>query len=271
MESMNLDVLCPRVRNILPLFVKNPDSLQHLLFYGPPGSGKTTSATKLINTIWANSPIRPQVCRILNAADERSLDAIRSKILPFLQVDWRDNGEKRPRFLVLDECETLTESAQLALRPFLDMSPQDVCIIFICNSLSRLHESLRSRFLRIRFDPPPAPKNKSLLLHNSLRGDLRQFRNNSNNFKDIIDLFNNEDITTLTTTEDVVLTQYIYLLNYLQMLNIDIYNSLKDFFIAGCFNIHNESYFIKSIKDSIKILANKLENCGEEPKWIPLS
>lgn len=268
---MNLDVLCPRVRNVLPLFVNHPESLQHLLFYGPPGSGKTTSATKLINTIWVNSPIRAQVCRILNAADERSLDAIRSKILPFLQVDWRDTGETRPRFLVLDECETLTESAQLALRPFLDMSPQDVCIIFICNSLSRLHESLRSRFLRIRFDPPPVPKNKSILLHNSLRGDLRQFRSNSNNFKDIIDLFNNEKIDTLTTTEDVVLTQYIYLLNYLQMLDINIYNSLKDFFIAGCFSIHNEAYFIKSIKQSIKILINKLENDDRQPKWIPLS
>ena len=88
-SSMNLDALCLRVRKILPLFVKHPERLQHLLFYGPPGSGKTTSATKLLNTIWKGSPIRPQVCRILNAADERSLDAIRSKILPFLQVDWR--------------------------------------------------------------------------------------------------------------------------------------------------------------------------------------
>lgn len=268
---MNLSVLCSRVQKILPLFVKNPDKLQHLLFYGPPGSGKTTSATKLINTIWAGSPIRPQVCRILNAADERSLDAIRSKILPFLQVDWRESGENRPRFLVLDECETLTESAQLALRPFLDMSPRDVCIIFICNSLSRLHESLRSRFLRIRFDPPPIPENKSILLHYSLRGDLRHFRSSNVVFYDIISILNNEKITSLRVTEDILLTQFIYFLNYLNMLDEPIYESLKDFFIAGAFSIHSESYFVESIKHSAKNIMEKLDSRREGLKWVSCS
>jgi DNA polymerase III delta prime subunit len=268
---MNLDPLCPRVKSILPLFVKHPENLQHLLFYGPPGSGKTTSATKLINKIWENSPIRPQVCRILNAADERSLDAIRSKILPFLQVDWRDKGDSRPRFLVLDECETLTESAQLALRPFLDMNPRDTCIIFICNSLSRLHESLRSRFLRIRFDPPPAPKNKSLLLHNSLRGDLRQFRNNSSNFTDIINIFNNIPPNTLQITEDVLLTQYIYLLNYMNMFDIDTFNILKEYFIAGAFSIHSEDKFIRTITRAIQNMKNKLEIQTEKNVWYRCS
>ncbi len=267
-EDMDLSALCYRIQKIIPLFVKHPDKLQHLLFYGPPGSGKTTSATKLLNKVWEGSPIRPQVCRILNAADERSLDAIRSKILPFLEVDWRDKTDLRPRFLVLDECETLTESAQLALRPFLDMRPQDVCIIFICNSLSRLHESLRSRFLRIRFDPPPTPKNKSLLLHYSLRGDLRQFRNNMNNFRDIITLFNGEDISNgLTTTEDTILTQLLYLLNYLNMLDKNIYNQLSEFFIAGVFSIHNELYFVSTISKIINNMIKKLDDEEGGLKW----
>jgi hypothetical protein len=264
---MNLDLLCPRVKIILPLFVKHPENLQHLLFYGPPGSGKTTTATNLINKIWENSPIRPQVCRILNAADERSLDAIRSKILPFLQVDWRDKDDKRPRFLVLDECETLTESAQLALRPFLDMNPRDICIIFICNSLSRLHESLRSRFLRIRFDPPPAPKNKSLLLHNSLRGDLRQFRNDSSQFIDIIQLFNNDPPQNLSITGDVLLTQFIYLLNYMNMLDNDIFNIINEYFITGVFSIRSEKSFINTIIKAIDILQNKLDSENSDNSW----
>ncbi len=168
----NLDPLCPRVKKIFNLFAEHPVELQHLLLYGPPGAGKTSTVEWLLEKIWGNSHMKIQTCRTLNAADERSLDAIRAKIIPFVNADWREPGDRRPRFLVLDECETLTDSAQLALRPFLDNSPQDLCIIFICNSLSRVQMSLRSRCLRIRFDPPVA----NSLQTQSARGDLRGAR-----------------------------------------------------------------------------------------------
>jgi hypothetical protein len=166
----NLQPLCPRVQKIFSLFAEHPDTIQHLLLYGPPGSGKTTTVQWLLNKIWGNRQI--QTCRVMNAADERSLDAIRAKLVPFVSTDWRMRGETSPRFLVLDECETLTESAQLALRPFLDNSPQDISIIFICNSLSRVHASLRTRCLRIRFDPPKTESLQSM----ATRGDLRPAR-----------------------------------------------------------------------------------------------
>lgn len=166
----NLQPLCPRVQKIFNLFAEHPDTIQHLLLYGPPGSGKTTTVQWLLNKIWGSRQI--QTCRVMNAADERSLDAIRAKLVPFISTDWRMRDETSPRFLVLDECETLTESAQLALRPFLDRPPQDICIIFICNSLSRVHASLRTRCLRVRFDPP-----KTQSLHSqATRGDLRPAR-----------------------------------------------------------------------------------------------
>lgn len=168
----NLDPLCSRVQQIFGLLSAHPEFLQHLLLYGPPGSGKTSTVEWLLNKIWGDSHMKVQTCRILNAADERSLDAIRAKIIPFVSTDWRDPTDMRPRFLVLDECETLTDSAQLALRPFLDNSPQNICIIFICNSLSRVQSSLRSRCLRIRFDPPVT----NSLQTQSMRGDLRGAR-----------------------------------------------------------------------------------------------
>ncbi len=168
----NLDPLCTRVQQIFGLFGDHPEYLQHLLLYGPPGSGKTSTVEWLLNKIWGDSHMKVQTCRILNAADERSLDAIRAKIIPFVTTDWRDPADTRPRFLVLDECETLTDSAQLALRPFLDNSPQNICIIFICNSLSRVQMSLRSRCLRVRFDPPTTHS----LQTQSMRGDLRGAR-----------------------------------------------------------------------------------------------
>jgi len=148
---------CPRVRLYFDLFLKNPKSLQHLLLFGPPGSGKTTSAEWLVSEIWKQQ--KALMCISMNAADERSLEAIRQKIFPFLRASWcsLQTVQDAPRFIILDECETLTEAAQLSLQTILDRDPKDVCMILICNSQSRIHPKLRQRLLRIRYDPSTQP------------------------------------------------------------------------------------------------------------------
>lgn len=166
----NLDFVCPRVRRLFTYFSKCPTKINHLLLYGSPGSGKTSSTNWLLRQIWGNDPLFSRVCFVLNAADERSLEAIRAKCIPFIEVDWRERGETRPRFLVLDECETLTESAQLALRPLLDHNPSELCVIFLSNTLNRVHASIRSACLRIRFNPPVMEDSLSAQFY---RGDLR--------------------------------------------------------------------------------------------------
>jgi len=140
------------------LFLKNPASLQHLLLFGPPGSGKTTSAEWLVSQIWKQQ--KALMCISMNAADERSLEAIRQKIFPFLRASWCSIQavQEAPRFIILDECETLTEAAQLSLQTILDRDPKEVCMILICNSQSRIHPKLRQRLLRIRYDPSHSPR-----------------------------------------------------------------------------------------------------------------
>lgn len=180
----NLDYVCSRVQKLFTSFATNPQSIQHLLLYGSPGSGKTSSTLWLLKKIWPEDQLFSRVCFILNAADERSLEAIRAKCIPFIEVDWRSKGEKRPRFLVLDECETLTESAQLALRPFLDNPPSSLCVIFLCNSLNRVHQTIRNACLRVRFNPPlPHISSFSSIFY---RGDLRQSIALQQNQNDII-------------------------------------------------------------------------------------
>lgn len=159
--TVHKDFWCDRVRLCFDTFVRRPTALQHMLLFGPPGSGKTTSAAWLVRQIWGNQS--PLMSMTLNAADERSLEAIRQKIFPFVRSTWAGlpsataDAEARPRgprFLILDECETLTEAAQLSLQAILDRDPQDVCVLLICNSQSRIHPKLRQRLLKIRYDPP---------------------------------------------------------------------------------------------------------------------
>jgi DNA polymerase III delta prime subunit len=163
---------CERVQKCFSMFLKDPTTLQHLLLFGPPGSGKTTSAGWLVEQIWKDK--KSLMCISMNAADERSLESIRQKVFPFLRVDWRTEGEIAPRFLILDECETLTEAAQLSLQTILNYNPKDICVILICNSQSRIHPKLRQRLLKIRYDPPKHLLDDSNIFNSITRGDLRQ-------------------------------------------------------------------------------------------------
>lgn len=163
---------CERVRKCFSMFLKDPQTLQHLLLFGPPGSGKTTSAGWLVEQIWGNK--KSLMCISMNAADERSLESIRQKVFPFLRVDWRIEGETAPRFLILDECETLTEAAQLSLQTILNCNPKDICVILICNSQSRIHPKLRQRLLKVRYDPPNKNNEVTDIFAAITRGDLRQ-------------------------------------------------------------------------------------------------
>jgi DNA polymerase III delta prime subunit len=170
--SVDTSFWCERVRKCFSMFVKNPQTLQHLLLFGPPGSGKTTSAAWLVDQIWKNR--KSLMCISMNAADERSLESIRQKVFPFLRVDWRTDDETSPRFLILDECETLTEAAQLSLQTILNCDPKNICVILICNSQSRIHPKLRQRLLKIRYDPPNRNEKVTDLFTAITRGDLRQ-------------------------------------------------------------------------------------------------
>uniref|UniRef100_A0A6C0IAI9 AAA+ ATPase domain-containing protein n=1 Tax=viral metagenome TaxID=1070528 RepID=A0A6C0IAI9_9ZZZZ len=141
---------------LLESFVSKPETIHHLLLVGPPGCGKTTTARRIITSFYGKN-IPPGAALFLNASDERGLESIRAKIYPFIQckpILPSLTAITPPRFIILDEAETLTESAQLALRPVFETSAREICLIFIVNCISGIHPSLRHRFFRLQFLPP---------------------------------------------------------------------------------------------------------------------
>lgn len=127
----------------------------NLLLYGPPGTGKTTTIINLINeyqTIHYNKINKDSIIH-LNASDERGIDVIRTHIFDFIKTKTFSNVSKK--FVILDEVDYMTTSAQHALKFIVENEKNNVVFILICNYISKINTSIQNIFLNIRFNDLP--------------------------------------------------------------------------------------------------------------------
>jgi len=130
------------IKNKIADYLKQ-GSIQNLLFHGVAGTGKTTLAKLIAKNLNCD-------LLYLNASDERGIDTIREKIIPFAST----MGFNDVKIVILDEADYLTPQAQATLRNTIEACSATTRFIFTCNYLERIISPLQSRCQTFEITPP---------------------------------------------------------------------------------------------------------------------
>ena len=130
------------IKNKIADYLKQ-GSIQNLLFHGVAGTGKTTLAKLIAKNLNCD-------LLYLNASDERGIDTIREKIIPFASsMSFNDI-----KIIILDEADYLTPQAQATLRNTIESCSKTTRFILTCNYLERIISPLQSRCQTFEITPP---------------------------------------------------------------------------------------------------------------------
>ena len=132
----------------LKQFLKD-ESMPHLIFAGPAGTGKTTSALAMVRELYGRKMAVNATFLELNASDARGIGVVRTYIKDFAKT--KPPSDISFKILILDEADNMTAPAQQALRRTMEKYTRNCRMILICNYSNKIIPPIQSRCVVFRF------------------------------------------------------------------------------------------------------------------------
>jgi DNA polymerase III delta prime subunit len=135
----------------------------HLLLYGKAGTGKTTLAKLIVNSIECDYII-------INASDENNVDTVRNKVKNFAS----SMGFKPFKIIIMDEFDYMTPNAQAILRNLMETFSKHCRFILTCNYVEKVIEPIQSRCQSFQI-VPPTKKDVAIQMSKILKSENIEF------------------------------------------------------------------------------------------------
>lgn len=138
-KKVNQLILPPRIKAI----IGNGELKQNLLFYGSPGTGKTSTAKVLA----LNYPTL-----YINCSDETGVDTVRDKISKWCSTISVMDGAESLKVVILDEIDGVSDQFFKALKGNIEKFAEQARFIATSNFVNKIPEAIQSRFSMVNYD-----------------------------------------------------------------------------------------------------------------------
>jgi DNA polymerase III delta prime subunit len=163
------------------------NDIPHMIFSGPPGTGKTTLAKLIVNSIECDY-------LYINATDERSMDVMRDKVKGFAS----SASFKPLKVVILDEADFIRIDSQALLRNVIETFSLNTRFILTCNYIERIIDPIQSRCQVLNIVPP---SKKDIATHVAIILEKEQIEYKAEDLVKIVTKFYPDLRKTLSTCQ----------------------------------------------------------------------
>jgi replication-associated recombination protein RarA len=138
------------------IFLKNHiDNPPHLMFFGPPGCGKTSLTRAFLHAYLTKHGVPPSEFKhyilFLNSVDDRGIGTIRGQLTEFVRRTRR--YPKVKAWVWMDDADSVPVVSQQALRRILENYEPHARFLFVASGPEPFIEPLQSRCVMLQFSP----------------------------------------------------------------------------------------------------------------------